>query len=185
MANALTEVVTRIVDILEPLSPEDRRRAIAASLTLVGDGPVVPASANLVDQPEAGEAPAGLNPRALAWMKQNYISVEELEQTFHVAEGAVEVIASEIPGKNAKEKTYAAYVLTGVGQLLATGNPVFEDKAARALCRTLGCLNEANHAAYLADKGNEFTGSKATGWTLTAPGLKRGAAIIKELGKKE
>jgi hypothetical protein len=124
-------------------------------------------------------------PRAKAWMKQTSVTAEELEQVFHTSEDQTEVIAAHIPGRNKKEQTYNAYVLTGVAQLLSTGSPTFQDKTARALCESSGCYDYANHAKYLKNRGNEFTGTKDKGWTLTAPGLKRGAEIIKELNKSE
>jgi hypothetical protein len=116
-------------------------------------------------------------------MKQNGIAAAELEQVFHITEGAVEVIAAYMPGKNKKEQTYNAYILTGLGQLLLTGNPSFQDNSARALCESSGCYDSANHSAHIRDRGNEFAGTKDKGWVLTAPGLKRAAAIVKELGQ--
>lgn len=74
-------------------------------------------------------------------------------------------------------------MLVGIAKLLSSGDPSFDDKSARALCETSGCYDSANHAASLRDKGNEFTGTKDKGWTLTTPGLKRGAILIKELNK--
>jgi hypothetical protein len=180
----VTEVVARIVDILTPLSSEERKRVISASLTLLGDEAASFRKTGAGASHESGEEAGDFSPRAQVWMRQNSISTDELQQVFHLADGAVEVIASEIPGKNAKEKTYSSYVLTGIARLLATGEPSFDDKSARALCKSSGCFNAANHALYLSDKGNEFTGTKEKGWTLTAPGLKRGAALVKELSGK-
>lgn len=130
------------------------------------------------------EEPSGnlgnLPPRTQAWMKQNSISSDQLLQVFHLSEGVADVIAS-MPGRNKKEQTYSAYIMTGIGQLLATGNASFDDKMARSLCEKSGCYDSANHSAHLRDRGNEFAGSKEKGWTLTAPGLKRGADLIKEM----
>jgi hypothetical protein len=187
MANATPiDAVPQIVTLLTPLSPEDRRRAIRAALALLGDE-----ATNSITSAEAqgGHHDQAVNgnfpPRAQVWMKQNSVSTDEVQQVFHIADGTVEVIAPEIPGKSDKEKTYAAYILTGIAKLLETGNPSFDDKTARALCKSSGCYNSINHSTYLNDKGNEFTGSKDKGWTLTAPGLKRGAALVKELNKAE
>ncbi len=116
-------------------------------------------------------------------MKQNSISTEQLQQVFHRGDGTVEVIAAQLPGRNKKDQTYSAYLLTGVGQLLLNGNPAFDDKAARALCETAGCYDPNNHSTILKDRGNEFTGSKDRGWTLTAPGMKRAADLIKDASK--
>ena len=181
----ITDVVTEIVDILTPLQSEDRRRVIAASLTLLGEEASIAKNTNANEDGDDSEALAKLPPRARVWMKQNNVSAEELEEVFHISEDGVEVIAAEIPGKSDKEKTYSAYILMGTARLLATGTPAFEDKAARALCQSSGCYNSVNHSTYLKDRGNEFTGSKETGWTLTGPGLKRGSALVKELTRQD
>jgi hypothetical protein len=89
----------------------------------------------------------------------------------------------QLLGRNKKEQTYNAYVLVGIGQLLLTGDASFDDRAARSLCEKFGCYNSANHSTHLREKGNEFTGTKERGWTLTAPGLKRGADLIKDMHK--
>jgi hypothetical protein len=186
MGNTPIEAVPHIVNLLTPLSPEDRRRAIRASLVLLGEEGAIPGEKG---GPQGGQQDQdednGLPPRACSWMKQNDVTIEEIQQTFHMGDGVAEVIASDIPGKNGKEKTLTAYILAGIAGLLATGNPAFDDNSARGVCRSSGCFNLANHAAYLKEKGNEFTGSKDSGWVLTTPGLKRGAAIVKELGRPE
>lgn len=177
-----TDVLTSIVDLLEPMESEDRVRIINAALALLGEsatpakfgtGTVAEDTANL------GELP----PRARTWMKQYGLSGDELEQVFNVVDGVAEVIASHMPGKNKKEQTLNAYVLTGIAQLIATGNANFSDNDARDLCVRSGCYDSGNHATTMKNKGNEFSGTKDKGWTLTAPGLKRAAEIIKELSK--
>jgi hypothetical protein len=173
---------TKVVEILKPLSSEDRARVIRAAMILLGDVDV--GGSQILDAGgpiDAGTNLGALPPRARAWMKQNSISEAQIQQVFHMAEGAAEVIAVHVPGKNKKEQTYNSYILTGLGQFLLTGNATFQDKAARALCELSGCYDSANHSAHLKDRGNEFAGSKDKGWTLTTPGLIRAAEIIKGL----
>jgi len=93
------------------------------------------------------------------------------------------VIASDIPGKNKKEKNLNAYLLTGIGQYISTGDTSFDDKTARALCTTFACYDSTNHAVYMKGKGNELTGSKENDWKVTAPGLKKGALLVKDIIK--
>ena len=178
--NVPLDAMTKVVEVLSPLSSEDRLRVINAALALLGDAQPKAARQGLggpaVDDEELG----AMSPRVKSWMSQNGISNGELQQVFHIAGGEAEVIAA-IPGRSKKEQTYNAYILAGLGQLLSTGSAAFTDKAARALCESSGCYDSANHAAHLKDKGSEFTGSKEKGWTLTAPGLKRAAEIVKEL----
>jgi formylmethanofuran dehydrogenase subunit E-like metal-binding protein len=176
------DAMTKVVEVLSPLSPEERARVIGAALALLGDTQSTIAAPTpggpKVEDVELGALPS----RAKSWMSLHAISAVELQQIFHIEAGAADFIAA-VPGRNKKEQTYNAYVLTGLGQLLSTGAPAFTDKAARALCELSGCYDSANHSAHMKDKGNEFTGSKEKGWTLTAPGLKRAAELIKELQK--
>ena len=176
-----TDVVGKIVEMLTPLTSDEKQRVIQASLVLLGETATDLNRGSLGGKPheEIGNLPA----RAQTWISQNKLSAEELQQVFLIAEGGAEVIASEIPGKSKREKTYNAYMLTGIAKLLSTGNPSFDDKSARALCKSSGCLDSANHANYLKEKSNEFTGAKNKGWTLTTPGLKHGASLVKELNK--
>jgi hypothetical protein len=172
------DAMTKVVEVLSPLSSEDRARVINAALALLGD--VKPKTTlHGPDETIAGDLEVGaMPPRAKAWMSQNGVSAGHLQQVFHIVNGEAEVIAT-VPGRNKKEQTYNAYILTGLGQLLLTGSAAFTDKAARSLCEASGCYDSANHAAHLKDKGNEFTGSKDKGWNLTAPGLKRAAELVK------
>lgn len=170
-----SDIVGEIVDLLTPLSSEERKRVISASLMLLGDSPVVDTAVE--DEQAADVHTSG---KAKTWQKQNQISAEELGQVFHNDNGTFDVIVGEMPGKNNKDQTLNSYVLTGIAQLLTSGEAKFTDKAARALCSSTGCYDQTNHTKALQAKGNLFTGTKEKGWTLTAPGLKYAAKLIKD-----
>lgn len=59
----------------------------------------------------------------------------------------------------------------------------FDDKSARAQCQSSGCYDHTNHATYMKDKGNDLAGSKDKGWSLTNPGLKAGAMLVKQIAQ--
>ena len=185
--NKPMDAMMKIVEILTHLPSEERARVVRAAMVLLGETQSPMTSSRDVTNGIEVVSGDGVNlpPRARAWMKQNDIKEDDLQQVFHLTENGAEVIAAHIPGKKKKGQTYNAYILTGIAQMLATGNPIFQDKAARALCESSGCYDNANHSAHIKGRGNEFTGTKEKGWTLTAPGLKRGAELIKELNKKE
>lgn len=178
---SITEVVGSIVDELTPLGSEDRRRVIHAALTLLGEGSTNSTKPSLVEDESGGE-PDALPIRARTWVKQNGLSLEQIHQVYHLSNDEADVIASEIPGKINRDRVRNAYILLGIGRFLSTGEAKFDDKAARALCESSGIYDATNHTKFMKG-GNEFTGTKEKGWTLTAPGLKRGAALIAELSK--
>lgn len=177
----LSGSVAKIVDILTPLTSEERVRVTKASLTLLGEAV---SGKELTENEGESDGAQSLNARAKSWVKQHGISLDELQQVFHVANGSMSVIAADIPGKKKKQQTLNAYVLLGISKLLSTGNPTFDDKEARELCESSGCYDKTNHATHLKGKGSLFTGGKDKGWTLTNPGLKHGVSLIKELSKK-
>lgn len=176
---SVTEIVGILVSELTPLTSEERVRVVQASLMLLGEAPIK--TTDTRQQDESGNA-GGLPMRARTWMKQYRLSLEQIHEVFHVSGEGVEVIAAAIPGKNNREKVRNAYVLCGVTELLASGDAKFDDKTARLLCEVSGFYDQTNHVKYMKG-GNEFTGSKDKGWTLTAPGLKHAAILISELGR--
>jgi hypothetical protein len=183
----ISEIHSKIYDLLEPLNSEARQNVIRAALTLLGEtatgaaaGSISSGAVSSASEPTL----VGLSPRGSAWIKQNGLTSAQVERVFDISNQGVSLIASEAPGKNSKEQTHNAYVLEGVRALLASGEASFDDKAARKACEDLGCYNKANHATYMSDKGNVITGSKGSGWKLTAPGLRRGADLVKELTKE-
>lgn len=180
------DIVGSIVEMLQPLDSEERRRVVQASLTLLGEKTVQSNTNGGRHQgPDNNNGGVKLPSRVKSWMKQYNLSENDLNQVFHIEDGSAEVIAASMPGKDNKEKTYNSYILTGIAQLLLSGDPKFDDASARKLCQSSGCYIFKNHATYLRKKRNEFTGSKDSGWTLTSPGLRQGAALIKSLSESK
>jgi hypothetical protein len=172
----IAEAATKMVELLSPFEAEERQRVVHAALTLLGDAPVVSPGRRDHD-----ELQAGLPKRAAAWLHQHGLNREQLDEIFHRDGDRVEVIAAAVPGHSNKERTVNTYLLTGVSRMLATGDGSFDDNTARQLCRNLGCYDHTNHATYLKNRGNRFTGSKEQGWQLTAPGLAQAAALIRQM----
>jgi hypothetical protein len=174
-----TQALTQLIKILQPLASEDRHRNIDAALTFLGEKP----HAMAVKQPDAhpqntvdGQQPPGIAGR----MKQYGITHEQAERVFDFrADGTFAIL--DVPGKGKREQTLNMYVLTGLGTFLATGERQFADDLARDNCDTHSCLDTPNHSKYLGSKHPEFNGDKASGWSITVPGIRRGAELVKEV----
>jgi len=175
---SITDVVGIIVEELSSLEAVDRRRVIQAALALLGDDHQGLVARSEVVYPS--DSDDRFSPRAKSWMKQNELSSADVLQVFHQGIDSVEIIAAEIPGANNREKVRNAYVMLGIGKLLSSGESLFDDREARVVCERFGIYDQTNHSKYM-KAGNEFVGSKEKGWTVTAPGLKHGASLVKEL----
>jgi hypothetical protein len=166
-----------VVNILGPLDSINRQRVVQGAFVVLGESSTNLTAASV----EETSVVAPVHPKAKTWMKQSGISAEELDQVFDLSEGSAAVIAAEVKGKSNSEKVIKSYVLAGLAAFLAGGEPTFQDQTARDLCENFGCYDATNHAKYIKEKGNNFVGSKGSGWKLTAPGLKYGAALVKEI----
>jgi hypothetical protein len=176
---SLTQAVASIVQELEGFSSEDRHRIVRASMMLLGEAPthLVPEGA---DAESRQDQTGGLPAKARSWMKQHDLTLDQISQVFHFGDDGPQIIAP-IPGANRRDQVRNAYVLCGIGRLLASGETRFDDKVARGVCESGGFFDSTNHMKYM--KGNEFTGSREKGWVLTAPGLKFGASLVAQLSK--
>jgi hypothetical protein len=176
-----TDVLVKIIDLLKPLKPEERQRVINSAFLFLGEQPIKESGGSDSSHGKSTAAENdndGLPARAKSWMKQNGVTAEQLEEIFHFDGNTAEVI--DVPGKSNKEKTLNAYILTGVSNLFSTGTANFNDESARALCQAMGCYDKNNHSSYIKGKGNVITGTKNGGWSLTAPGLKQAAGLVKK-----
>jgi hypothetical protein len=186
------DAIGKVLAALEPLDSAGRDRVakwISAKLGMssFGVGSKSPAAdnkagnVNLTTSAHEGVEDGISNaPKVVLWMKQNDLTEEALSEVFHVAGEQTAVLASEMPGKTDSERAMNAYLLTGAASFLASGSPTFADKVARELCSTTGCYDHTNHSKRI--KGKELMGSKDKGWTLTGPGLKKAANLIKHIG---
>jgi hypothetical protein len=184
----LKALVTGLYDLLEPADPAERKKAIKAAMTMLSD------ETNITDDGAKGGGAAdddvddgglNLNKKATTWMSRNSVTAEQLSDVFHIDGETVDIIAETSPGKNQKDQAINAYLLTGIGEFLKTGETKFTDKAGRDSCKKMGCYGDTNHATYLKRSGNVLSGSKEAGWTVTGPGLKAGAELIKQLNPVE
>lgn len=181
-----------IVDALKPLKSEERLRTVEAALHYLGEEPLKAAGSNT--SKDASKASAQTQesmhqnldypPNVAAWLKQHNVSTDHLDRMFHFAEDGTFAI-HDVPGSSAKQKSLNVYLLTGLGTFIATGKRTFSDEVARSHCQTLGCYDRGNLAKHLKNyKGGEFTGDKKKGYSITNPGLKRGATLVKELAEE-
>jgi hypothetical protein len=181
---ATPETLTAIIMLLEPLSSAQRQRTVAAAMMFLGEAPlqkprqeVSTASTNKGNND--GEAVGDYSAQITKWMKQNDVSPEELDRVFHFnQDGTFDLLHA--PGKSKKDQTVNTYILTGLGKYLAANDRSFDDATARSFCEKIGCFDKSNHATYV-KKQQEFTGDRTKGYSITNVGIKRGAALIKEV----
>lgn len=179
---SVPSVAVKVFELLEPLDPDVRQRVVIGALAMLGDTPPGLRAFAGSGPGQDGDTVADFGSKANRWLKRHNLTLEQLEHAFHFGDdGAVEVLEGTVPGDGMKGQSTTAYLLLGVRHLLADDEPKFTDGDAVALCKRLGCHDSSNHAATRRDLGNRVTGSKKDGFTLTTPGLREAAEIVKKM----
>ncbi len=184
----LPDIVSKLHDILEPLGAPIRARAIRSVLAMFEDDPVgheqttttLLGTAPPRDTPRTNSKFA-FGKRAQAWLKKNSLTDEMLEQVYHLENGGKPELFANIPGASKREQTLNAYMLTAALAFLSTDELRFADADAVALCKKEGCHDVAIHAQTRSSLSNRVSGSKESGYVLTAPGQDAAAALIKSI----
>lgn len=182
MSASLATAMAKIVEILAPLESEQRRRVVQAAFALLGEETATSVPGHAPGAPPAegnSETIPEVSPAAAPWLARVKITREQLEQHIHFDSGAVRVIS--LPGGATKriDQVFHTYLMQGLAAFLATGEASFTDKDARDLCEHFGCYDATNHAKYLKEFGNKITGTKSSGWKLTAPGLAAASELVR------
>lgn len=182
-----------LVRILKPMSSEERQKLVRSAMTYVGEEWGGHAGGGSSDRGGSKDQGKGFSAdkstdsddehRAISlkgqkWMKQSDVTGEALDNIYNFTSDSVDLLV--MPGKSKKEMTINTYVLFGLTQYLKTGAVAFSDSGARKMCVDVGCFDGTNHAAYIKDRGNLFSGDKDAGWTLSTAGLAKAAALIKQ-----
>lgn len=186
MEHKLTKAVTDIVTVLSPLDSDERLRVVNASLTLLGERPGSSPSTP-IDPSQVGpnsfnagdDGGLQVSSQARVWLNKNGLSDEELENWFDIQQNAVTLLA--LPGHTSKRSQQAinTYLLLGFAAFLASGDTSFSDQDARDRCEHFGCYDATNHSKIYKAFGNKITGTKSSGWKLTAPGMSAAKALLK------
>lgn len=176
----LTDVSTKLHDLLAPLDTDERKKVVQSAFALLGEtinGSRSSGGGNDEDQPDDSDFKIG--PKAKRWMKQHQVTTSMLEEIFHSQDENVEVIATDVPGNSKQAQSRSCYLLLGIQELLRIDAPTFQDKDAVALCKHMRCYDSPNHSKVRKELG--LSGAKKDGFTLTAPCLRDAATLIKSM----
>ncbi len=182
MSSPLTTAMSKVVELLNPLSSEERKRVVQAAFALLGEdaapSSLGPATNNYAEDASSDTLPK-VHATASQWLKRTGVTQDQLDQHLYFDGGTAKVIS--LPGGASKRihQVMNTYLMLGIAAFLSTGEASFTDKDARELCEHFGCYDATNHAKYIKEFGNKITGSKSSGWKLTAPGLNAAAELVK------
>src|SRR5262245_6007561 len=134
----------------------------------------------------AGDECASISPVAQRWMQRNGLRAEQLSAIFSLGGDEIDLVANKVPGKSSRARMRNVFLLKGVAAYLGSGAARFPHDKVKETCVHYDAYDRPNFSKNLKEFASEVSGSKESGYTLTARGLTSAASVVKEmLGLKQ
>ncbi len=130
---------------------------------------------------EESEEYEGISPVALKWMRRSGLTSSELSALFSLGVDEIDLVAKKVPGENKKDRMHSVLLLKGIAAYLSSGVARVTHEQLKEACLHYDAYDLANFASYLKSFAAEASGTKGSGYTLTARGLTNATEIIKTL----
>jgi hypothetical protein len=133
----------------------------------------------------SADSSAGINSVAQRWMTRNGLNVEQLGRVFSVGGDEIDLIAESVPGASKRKKMHNVILLKGVAAYLGSGAARVSHQQIKETCLHYKAFDPPNFASNLKEFAAEVSGSKDSGYTLTARGLATATDLVKEMTQGE
>lgn len=191
---SITKIAGQMYELLEPLSSEDRQKCIKATLVFLGEeiaagskqAPVQKAESTVNgSHRQVVDVRRDLGEKLRRWMVKHQIEQSFLDNLFHIEDEVVELIADSVPGRSKKDKTINCYLLVGIKNLIQNDEAKFQDKEALEFCQRTLSYDKNNHTTHRQALSSRASGDRSSGFSLTVPGLRDAAKLVKEMSEGE
>lgn len=187
--------ISIVYDALRHLNPEAQKRVleyvagkIDAPAPRIGtehhkerDTEEPPPEQATVITEEAESDAEGISPVALKWMKRSGLTASGLSALFSLGVDEIDLVAKRVPGDGKKDRMRSVLLLKGIAAYLSTGAARVAHEQLKEACLHYDAYDGGNFATHLRSFSAEASGTKESGYTLTARGLTNATEIIKNL----
>ena len=123
----------------------------------------------------------GISPIAQKWMRRSDLSSDELSRIFSLGIDEIDLVAKRVPGNSRRDKTRSVILLKGVATYLGSGVARVSHEAVKEACLHYDAWDSPNFAKYLRTMASEVSGTKESGYTLTARGMTEATQLVRDL----
>ena len=123
----------------------------------------------------------GISPVAKRWMSRNGFDANALSTLFSLTMDEIDLVAKKVPGKSKKDRMRNVILLKSIAAYLGGGAARVPYEQVKEACSHYSAYDMANFATYLKDMSAEITGTKESGYTLTARGFNAATGLVKDL----
>lgn len=126
----------------------------------------------------------GISPAGRKWMRRNGLTIDDLSPIFSIGGEEIDIVLKKVPGDKKSKRMRSVFLLKGLASYLASGAARFTHTDVKETCLHYDAFDAANFAQIFRGLAAEVSGSKETGYTLTARGMTGAAEMVKQLAGK-
>lgn len=127
----------------------------------------------------------GISPIALKWMRRNGLTSAQLSTLFSLGVDEIDLVATSIPGKSKVARVRSVMLLKGIAAYLGSGAARVSDDKLREACAHYDAYDRTNFTKHLKAIAAEATGTRESGYTLTARGIAQATELLKQMLRAE
>jgi len=134
------------------------------------------------DEPGATDGELdGISSVAQKWIQRSGITPNKLSLIFSLGVDEIDLVAKSVPGKSVRARMLNVVLLKGIAAYLSSGVPRVNLAQLKDACTHYNAYDENNFYKHIKGFAVHLSGSKETGYSLTARGLTDATEIIKEM----
>jgi hypothetical protein len=177
--------VAEKLKLLDPIQPSDGpTRTKETDDTHSAKEPAEHSESKVEENPEL----EGISGAGRKWITRSGIPTNLLSSVFSLGGDEIDLIAKSVPGNSKTKRMRSVILLKGLASYLGTGAARLTDHEVRETCLHYDALDAGNYATIIKGLASEVTGSKETGYTLSARGQASATEMVKSMvvpGKAE
>ena len=121
----------------------------------------------------------GVSPAAKKWIRRNSFATGQLSKVFSLGVDEIDLVAKKIPGTSMRDRARSVILLKGIASYLSTGVPRVTYEQIKETCQHYGAFDSPNFAKYLKTMASSVSGTKESGFSLTARGLTEATEMVR------
>lgn len=130
---------------------------------------------------EVDEELEGISPAGRRWMTRSGLQSSQLSLIFSIGGDEIDLIAKKVPGASKTQRQRSVFLLKLLASYLATGAARLTFQDAKETCLHYDAFDSSNFSTYLKGMASEVSGSKETGYTLSARGMSSATEMVKSM----
>lgn len=123
----------------------------------------------------------GISPVGKKWITRSGIKPSKLMSIFSLGIDEIDLVSKSVPGGKKAQRMRNVFLLKGIAAYLGTGSAKFTHEQIKETCLHYDAWDSPNFANIYKTMSPDVSGTKETGYTLTAKGISEATNLIKSI----